>query len=113
MSYKQLCLLAQQENSPYTCCVGCIHSNGTRPMHFCRRTYQANYESEEDDEEEPEADEEEFPPMPAPIKRQNTQWIVDGQVVYNGNSNGDRLLSDNLNDDLLSSEADDNSVDQR
>ena len=86
MSYKQLCLLAQQANSPYTCCVGCIRSNGTRPMHFCRRSYQANYTDEEDEDEE-------FPPMPEPIKRQNTQWIVDGQVIYNGNPNGDRLLS--------------------
>ena len=91
MSYKQLCLLAQQANSPYTCCVGCIRSNGTRPMHFCRRTYQANYESS--DEEEDEDEEEELPLMPAPIKRQTTQWIVDGQVIYNGNPTGDRLLS--------------------
>jgi len=96
MSYKQLCLLAQQAKSPYTCCVGCIHSNGTRPMHFCRRSYQANYQSDETDDEE----DEELPPMPAPIKRQNTQWIVDGQVIFNGNPNGDRLLSHNS--DLLS-----------
>ena len=91
MSYKQLCVLAQQENSPYTCCVGCIRSKGTRPFHNCRRTYQANYESDEDEEED-----EELPPMPAPIKRQTTQWIVDGQVIFNGNPNGDRLLSHDL-----------------
>ena len=102
MSYKQLCLLAQQANSPYTCCVGCIRSNGTRPMHFCRRSYQANYTDEESNDEEDEDEDEEFPPMPEPIKRQNTQWIVDGQVIYNGNPNGDRLLSrDLLSDDLL------------
>jgi len=39
--------------------------------------------------------------MPAPIKRQNTQWIVDGQVIFNGNPNGNRLLSRD-DDDLLS-----------
>ena len=100
MSYKQLCLLAQQANSPYTCCVGCIRSNGSRPMHFCRRSYQANYDETEDDDDE----DEEFPPMPAPIKRQTTQWIVNGKVVYNGNPNGDRLLSDSC--DLVGNKID-------
>jgi len=71
-------------------------------MHFCRRSYQANYQSETDDEED---EDEEFPPMPEPIKRQTTQWIVDGQVIFNGNPNGDRLLSHNS--DLLSADAND------
>jgi hypothetical protein len=95
MSYQQLCLLAQQANSPYTCCVGCIRSNGTRPFHFCKRTYRANYqeEDEETEEEDSSDEEEDVPPMPAPIKRQTTQWVVDGEVFYNGNPNGDRLLS--------------------
>ena len=96
MSYKELCLLAQQKKSPYTCCVGCIHSNGSRPMHFCRRSYQANYISSDEDEDEDET----FPLIPPPIKRQTTQWIVNGQIVYNGNPNGDRLLS-HEDDDLL------------
>lgn len=90
MSYKQLCLLAEQANSPYKCCVGCIRSNGTRPFHNCRRTYQANYESSDDEDEE---EDEDFPPMPAPIQRQTTQWIVDGKVIFNGNPNGDRLFA--------------------
>jgi hypothetical protein len=89
MSYKQLCLLAEEANSSYKCCVGCIRSNGTRPFNFCRRTYRSNYDSENSDDE----DEEPIPPMPAPIQRQNTQWIVDGKVVFNGNPNGDRLLA--------------------
>jgi len=86
-SYKQLCLLAKEAKSSYTCCAGCIRSNGTRPFHFCRRTYKANYKEEDEEEDE------EIPPMPAPITRQTTQWIVDGQVIFNGNPNGDRLLT--------------------
>ena len=92
MSYKQLCILAEEANSPYKCCVGCIRSNGTRPFHNCRRTYQSNYQSSDDDDEDEEEENEDFPPMPAPIQRQTTQWIVDGQVVFNGNPNGNRLL---------------------
>ena len=67
----------------YTCCAG------TRPFHFCRRTYKEKEKEKEEDEEE----DEEIPPMPAPIQRQTTQWIVDGQVIFNGNPNGNRLLT--------------------
>ena len=44
------------ERKEYTCCTGCLHSNGTRPFHFCKRSYAANYPSddEEDDYEEEE-----------------------------------------------------------
>ena len=68
----------------YTCCAG------TRPFHFCRRTYKENKEKEKEEDEE---EDEEIPPMPAPIQRQTTQWIVDGQVIFNGNPNGNRLLT--------------------
>ena len=123
MSYKQLCNLAKEKKSPYTCCIGCICSNGTRPFHFCKRTYRANYVSDEDSSDESldeeEEEEEDFPPMPflqvpAPIpilKRQTTQWVVDGQVVFNGNPNGDRLLEEDENsssdEDSSSDEEDD------
>ncbi len=94
MSYKQLCILAEEVKSPYTCCAGCIYSNGKRPFHSCRRTYQSNNKSSDEEDEE---EDEDFPPMPAPIQRQNTQWIVDGQVIFNGNPNGDRLLATTTN----------------
>jgi hypothetical protein len=38
----------------YTCCTGCFHSNGRRPFHFCKRSYAANYASDEDDDYEDE-----------------------------------------------------------
>ena len=94
MSYKQF--LATQLNSSYNCCVGCIRSNGTRPFYSCSRTYQANYISSDEEEEndnDNEENEDELPPMPPPIQRQTTQWIVNGQVIFNGNPNGDRFLN--------------------
>ena len=40
------------EKKEYTCCVGCRSSNGTRPFHFCKRSYAANYASDNEDEDE-------------------------------------------------------------
>lgn len=91
MSYQERCIIAQQANSPYTCCVGCIRSNGTRPFYSCGRIICSSSNEDED---------EDFPPMPAPIQRQTTQWIVNGQIIYNGNPNGNRLLNSNVNDNL-------------
>jgi len=41
----------------YTCCTGCFHSNGRRPFHFCKRSYAANYVSDNDDEDDDYEDE--------------------------------------------------------
>lgn len=75
----------------------CLLCNRNAPAHFCRRShYLNNYNSSQEDTSSSEEEEEEdLPPIPPPIKRQNTQWIVDGQVVFNGNPNGDRLLATN------------------
>lgn len=40
------------EKKEYTCCTGCRSSNGTRPFHFCKRSYAANYTSDTDSEDE-------------------------------------------------------------
>ena len=39
------------ERKEYTCCTGCRNSNGARPFHFCKRSYAANFASDnyEDD----------------------------------------------------------------
>ena len=82
-----------EDGETYFMCVGTCNrvmhyedTNGEGVCGRCEEEYiKANYEDEE---------EEEIPPIPAPIKRQNTQWIVDGQVIFNGNPNGDSLLSD-------------------
>lgn len=38
------------EKKEYTCCTGCRSSNGTRPFHFCKRSYAANYASDDDND---------------------------------------------------------------
>jgi hypothetical protein len=44
----------------------------------------------------PILDEEEFiPPMPV-LRRQNTQFTVNGVTVYNGNPNGSRFFDNDL-----------------
>ena len=78
----------------------CILCNRNAPAHLCRRSYYSNgynssEEQEKSSEEDSSSEEEDFPPIPPPIKRQNTQWIVDGQVIFNGNPNGERLLATN------------------
>lgn len=45
------------EKKVYTCCTGCFHSNGRRPFHFCKRSYAANYSSDNDDEDDDYEDE--------------------------------------------------------
>jgi hypothetical protein len=46
---------------------------------------------------------EDIPAMPV-LQRQNTQFTVNGQVVYNGNSNGSRLFDDEEHRDILRSD---------
>jgi hypothetical protein len=106
-----------EDGETYFVCLGTcnrvMHYEDTNGEGMCGRCededFKANYESSDEEEEfhdkvnieekeeeinDSSDEEEEFPPIPEPIKRQNTQWIVDGQVVFNGNPNGDRLLSD-------------------
>jgi|688.fasta_scaffold367274_1 hypothetical protein len=36
----------------YTCCVGCLYSNGRRPFYFCKKTYASNYVSDNDNDDD-------------------------------------------------------------
>jgi hypothetical protein len=40
----------------YTCCVGCRHSNGRRPFHFCKRSFASNYVSDDEDDDDEDDD---------------------------------------------------------
>jgi hypothetical protein len=46
------------EKKVYTCCTGCLHSNGRRPFHFCKRSYASNYATEDDDSEDDDYEDE-------------------------------------------------------
>lgn len=152
------------EKLMYSCCAGCIQTNGQFPLEFCRRAYPDHvieiYSDDSDeersiDEYDPHRtfksatiasldEEDEYyneiwileeeakrryprrsrpegleeiavrlfedevevimpiveddipvPPMPV-LERQNTQFTINGVIVYNGNPNGSRFFDDDL-----------------
>ena len=153
-----ICESESSEKWIYSCCAGCVFTDGENPLQYCRRAYPdrviESYSDEEreideydphrefrradtvDDENEmeiwileqeakrryprrtrpegiediavrlfedesiveelimPILDEEEFVPEMPVLRRQNTQFTVNGVTVFNGNPNGSRFFDD-------------------
>jgi hypothetical protein len=156
-----ICESETSEKWIYSCCAGCVFTDGEIPLQYCRRAYPdriiESYSDDSDEEreideydpnrefrradtvddenemeiwileqeakrryprrtrpegleeiavrlfeDEPEElimpileEEEIIPPMPV-LRRQNTQFTVNGVTVYNGNPNGSRFFDDDL-----------------